>query len=784
MRRLLLLAILIASQLGAQELPFLHFTPDDQVSPLPSASVQKIVQDDLGYIWMGFYSSGLTRYDGHSMENYSVADGLDDLTVREIVQDAGGRLWVGSESGLVVSAKPLRAYAPGERVRFLAAENGTPLVRTRIRRNCLASGGGWIWVGTQHGIVRYRVNGDRLETGPVIPGSVLCLLAKRDGNVVVGQSDGALVDLASGRVFPDVRAAALMEARDGSLWIGTVAGQVLVLRADGLHPIETGITERIVAMVESRNGEVWVASLGAGAVRIANGSITRVNGLLGATLWSLMEDREGNLWFAQNGGASRLRKDYRAFEAYTARAVGSAPPALPDRSVFAVIPPGASKPWGDALWAGTGGGAAAIASDGTYTLRVSDGLLSTSVYSLAFDARGRLWIGGVGGVNCLAPFGDAPPPIPLSTMRSTSRTVTFRGFPATLTGYPLDVTYAVRVFGDAVWLVGSGGATALFPDGWHLYRAEQGLPATGGTSIAVDDAGYVWITTTDNGLYRSTTPGVPRAFTPMWTIANGAPSNSMRSLLWRDGKLWVGTSDGVAVLQANPVKQLAMIPTRQFGGGFVVGMAASPKTGNIWVSHNAGLMEIDARTYRIASRVSKADGLIDDEAWAYGPLAVGDDGRIYLATPSGVSIYDPSLRAANATPPEVVLRRVDFHEGSSGNEIAIEYAALSFSDEARVRYRTRLAGFDNDWSVEKSDTKIRYTNLPAYIFPRTYAFEVTARNSDGVWSRTPLRYEFRVRPAVWIRWWAVLIYIGLIVLGATIANRLRTRRLKRRNREL
>src|ERR1700741_5077910 len=111
-RRLPLIVLLAVVSLaaGAQELPFTHFTPNDQVSPLPSASVQKIVQDHLGFIWFGFYSTGLTRYDGHSMENYTENDGLADLTIREIVEDSSHRLWVGSEAGLVVSAQPLDAY--------------------------------------------------------------------------------------------------------------------------------------------------------------------------------------------------------------------------------------------------------------------------------------------------------------------------------------------------------------------------------------------------------------------------------------------------------------------------------------------------------------------------------------------------------------------------------------------------------------------------------------------------------------------------------------------------
>src|SRR6266550_3237548 len=146
--RCLLPALLLSFSLSGQELPFRHFTPSDQVNPLSSASVQKVTQDHLGYIWLAFYSSGLTRYDGHAMENYGTADGLLDLTVREVVEDSAHYLWAGSESGLVVSEKPLDDYEPGRRIRFVSRVGGTALPRSRIRRNALvAAAGGWVWAG-------------------------------------------------------------------------------------------------------------------------------------------------------------------------------------------------------------------------------------------------------------------------------------------------------------------------------------------------------------------------------------------------------------------------------------------------------------------------------------------------------------------------------------------------------------------------------------------------------------------------------------------------------------
>ena len=793
--RWFLAAVWLTFPLTAQELPFKHFTPNDEAAPLPSASVQKIVQDHLGYVWMGFYSSGLSRYDGHGMENYSVADGLADLTVREIVEDASHRLWVGSEAGLVVSEAPLQDYEPGRRVRFVATVGGTSLVSARIRRNCVvATRDGWVWVGTQDGLVRYRVRGAAIESQGVDLTSiepqpaVQSLLARRNGSVLVSAASGRIIE-----VGPDGKAhtllttpspaSALMEARDGAVWGGSIDGSIWKVVNGAAQPVNRDLTERIVAVLETHNGDVWAASLGAGAVRIDVRDpsrvlrVTRANRLLGDTLWGLLEDREGNLWFAQNGGASRLRKDYRAFVAWTARGG-----ALPDPSAFAVLPRGEV---GDSLWAGTSGGLAEIARDGTSTtFTVRDGLRSNSIYALGSDAKGRVWIGNVSGINALSPVGAEPPPLPGSSRTSVGSRV--------MTGYVFDTTYAARRYGDAMWFAGTWGLAALVDEQWYVFARQAGITAAGASSIAVDDRGYVWMTTIDSGLHRSTLPLTPdrlkamtvnadrvvlqSVFAPAWNVAQGAPTNSMRSLLWHDGKLWVGTSDGLIVLMPSPLRVAATLLPRQM----IVGMAPSPNSRSMWVSNNAGLVEIDTRALKVVSSVSKADGLIDDEAWAYSPVSAGSDGRIYFATPSGISVLDPSLRAPSVVAPIVRLRRV---ERTRGNELAFEYAALTFGDESRVRYRTRLRGFDDGWSPEKSDDKIRYTNLPAYLFAKNYRFEVVARGSEGLWS-APLTYQFKVLPPLWLRWWACLGYLAVLSLGVWVYSRLRVRQLQRKNRLL
>ena len=813
-RNLLLLALL-SLPLTAQELPFTHYTPNDQI-PLPSASVQKLAQDHLGYIWLAFYSSGLTRYDGHAMENYGTADGLLDLTVREVVEDSAHYLWAGSESGLVVSEKPLDEYEPGRRIRFVSRVGGTALPRSRIRRNALvAAAGGWVWAGVQNALVRFRMHGGTLEAGvvdrPDLPTGVAAMLVRRDGTLLIAlnrggvlrfSGDGHLLGPLDG--IPATPLGAMAETSDSALWGGGTDGSVWRMQNVVATEISHELTERIVAIRETSAGDVWIASLGSGALRINGFDFTdrlRVNrstGLLGDTLWSLMEDREGNVWFAQNGGVSRLRRDYKAFIAYTGHSHTGEAPLLPDPSAFSVLPPvpNSHDPWTSATWIGTGGGVAAI--DGhkrVATITAQDGLLSNSVYSIGRDAEGRLWIGDVGGVNCVAPAGKEPPPGPGETRRAIS----LFGQPVTITGYTFDTTYFSRELSNGIWFAGINGVSCLAGSDWFVFRAASGLPPAGGSTVAVDDDGYVWVGTPDNGLFRSVEPfsaerlraqrdGVDvtqRVFVNVWRKSGGAPSDSMRSILWHDHKLWAGTTEGLAVIETKPFRVVTIIKPAALGGPMVVGLAAAPD-GAVWVSQNAGVVRIDPRTYRVTASVSKVDGLIEDEAWAYAPVSVGADGRVYLATPAGVSIFNAALRLPNSERPLLRFRQIGAREDRwrGNNEVSFEFAALTFTDESRVHYRTRLFGYDRDWSPDRPDVKIRYTNLPAWLFPRRYTFGVMARNSDGVWSRAPISYEVVVHPAWWLTWWAILVYVGAVVLFANVVNRLRVRNLQRKNREL
>lgn len=825
------LGILSGTAASAQELPFRHFTTEDQISPLPSSSVQQVIQDRLGFIWFAFYSSGIGRYDGTTVEVYGIEDGLPDLTARELIEDVAGYLWVGTESGLAVSDKPLNEFGSRQKLKFVDTVGDVRLVRSRIRRNWAAAHpDGSVWVGTAgQGLFRYfrdsaglQVRRIPLNDAAGEPAVVAALMARRNGDVWVSTTNANLhVIHANGSPVTTI-AAPLSEARHawvmregpkGTIWVGATDGGLYRASPDGrsMTLVSDVLSTRIFDVLEKDDGTVWAASLGSGLLRITPGSppsvdhITRSSGLLGDSLWAILLDREQNLWFGQNGGISRLQPDYRAFRYVDGISRGNEPPTLPDISSFVALPARREAPWlGRYTWVGTGEGLAGI-QDGErrVTIGPAHGLRGQSVYSLHLDRSGRLWIGTVSGINVVGSDGsdgsEPPPGAASSALVLDGAHARLSSWDANGAVYDIGSRAIRRLNGvseEAIWVAGSGGVRFFLQGRWFSIPPGTALPSTGAMNLAFDPEGYLYLATPERGLLRSVAPvderwilqlaGRPAEalFEQVWGRSTGAPTDNVRNLLIENGRVWIGSSFGLYRGSAGRPRELIRVPLGTGKEGeSVAGLASSPD-GSVWVAHNDGLTRIDAATAQVTRHVTKSDGLVDDEVWAFRSVNASERDLVLYSSTRGLTLYRPSLDKHNPYPPIVRIREVDDSHEAARNGISFRYAALSFQNEQRVLYRTRLAGFDSDWSPPTTDTRIRYTNLPAALFAKTYAFEVMAANSDGVWSPVPASYEFDILPPIWMRWWAIALLAAAVAIGILAWNRYRTASLQRANRRL
>lgn len=192
---------------------------------IPWSSVGTVLIDRTGTIWAGGSQIGVRAYPVHGdPHNYTTATGLDDNNVSALAEDASGNLWVGTLSGLnrihngmvtnVISCPRITSIAPfPDGSLWVSSEAGlvyvprslTP-VRVFTRRDGLPTSiiegvtqddMGYLWLGTQQGIVRLNRDdmlsqdgyarsavmfgrGDGFRNTQVRPNSVF---RTRDGNV-------------------------------------------------------------------------------------------------------------------------------------------------------------------------------------------------------------------------------------------------------------------------------------------------------------------------------------------------------------------------------------------------------------------------------------------------------------------------------------------------------------------------------------------------------------------------------------------------------------------------
>ena len=851
--------------IGAQQLPFTHYTPDNEINPLPGNSSTEIYQDRQGYIWLAVYNQSLIRYDGHHFQSYGIEDGLHTLYIWHLQEDREGRLWVGTEHGVAVSERPLTEYGQEGRIRFTSSLGGVNLPQeARTYSKIAVDDLGRIWVTCGvNGVYRYTWDGpDTLRethfpTDLVKEGANLAtqqIFSRRDGSVWVsldlcylmtmpsgGEEFETVPDLALEEAIPNAPlTSAFYEDSAGVLWGGQADGKIWRL-------VETGATRRfevlelmtggmVSGLVEIDPGILWISTRGNGIWQFQpeNPAVqrhyTRRNGLMERYIWQLLKDREGNIWLAHNAGISKLKANFRAFSRFTGESLDGQPPWLPEPGVTSVLADyrSSQNPLLPRMTlVGTTGGIACIPATGEGEfIQTDDGLNSNVILHLASDSRGRIWATTNKGFNCISFSGAGSVPPGHVALKKFD----VFGQPGFVADFPVGQNTFVEscLFPESdedqqqvemIWTTGPHGAVCYTGERWLTFGAASGLPKASYRVACSGPDGTVYLGTSSSGLFRSRFPltrerlhglnrksvNVPqfKAFSiVMDDIFEAVPLeweeakvSSALSFQFIDGSLWIGTDLGLAVVE---IEESGPRIVRMFNeeGGLpadnFVATTVSPDKKTMWGGTSRGLVEVDVVERAIRRTVTKESGLIHESFWGGASgLGLDLDGAVYFSTANGLEVYRPAFDIPNKAVPPLGIRRFVLEEGEGGvNRILLEYAALSFAEEKYIRYKTRLLGYEEDWSPETEENKIRYTNLPAFFLPKTYTFEVLACNNSGIWATSPLTLDFQIKPAWWLTWWAFLSYtciLGLLLASVRhfeLRKQVRRAEIERRRREL
>jgi len=743
------------------------WTTDDG---LPQNSVLAIAQTKDGYIWLGT-DDGLVRFDGVRFETFnSTKDSRirnDRITCLQV--DHGGTLWFGTRGGGLYAMR-------GDEIRPYDTTSGIPhdfvlsLYETRD---------GELWVGTFGGLARTR-DGGRWESYGAREGLqdlvVLSIVEDRNKDIWVGTYSGGLHRFRNGRFeaftkkdgLPSDSVRGLLEDSRGDMWIATNGGGLCrAVRGESGMSFEGRanlLSPYLYAVVEDRDGNLWVATAG-GLNRLSDGRVsamTTANGLNDNVVRALYEDSEGNLWVGTNVGGVSLFRDGRIIPFTTREGLAS-----DNTTAICEGPSGV-------MWIGTdGSGLNRLSNGAVTTISEKDGLSSNHVYSLCMDSRDTLWVGTSAGLD-------------LIKGGSHSRLDTSRGLSHSVVNVILEDRS-----GDGVWVgTAGGGVNHVDRDGRVkvLSRAD-GLTNDFVYSLAWDASGALWVGTYGGGLCR-----LHEGRFTSWL-----PDQYVFSLyVDPDGYVWAGTAHGLNLFRGG---EPVLFTVRDGLPSDNIYQVIDDGIGYIWMSTNKGIFRLsrrqlldraDNRSARLSCTVfDKSDGMRGEECTA-GSQPAGcraRDGRLWFSTSRGAVLIDPAKIVLNQREPKVLVERLlvddriaaaDLMTGvpAGTRRFEFRYNAPSFDAPGRVRFRTKLDGFDGDW-IDAGVPAVRaayYTNLPA----GAYTFRVTACNSDGVWNRRGAQISFRVLPRFYQTSWfygACTLLAGLVVLAG---HRLRIRRLRAR----
>ncbi|TWI04723.1 signal transduction histidine kinase [Luteimonas cucumeris] len=320
-----------------------------------------IAFDRDGSLIVGTFGGGLlkTALDTLAVSTWGErrddAPGLSTSDVYVLRPDGADGLWIGSFGGgvdhLSVASGVITPLAlPVDK--DLADRIGGVL-------DLLRSDDGMLWVATSQGMYRYRPSSDEFRHYPARdnvagdrnPGYVYALLQDRAGRIWAGsggaglyryrpQQDDFLVYrpvAGDPHSLSDDFVTALMEDRRGRLWVGTRSGGANLCLVGGerldCEQLASGNDARslshyhVSAFLEAPDGSIWIGTTGGGLDRAtldAQGRIasvrrwSRADGLVDDNVVALAYAPDGALWISTRGGLSRLDKDLRGFENFTA----------------------------------------------------------------------------------------------------------------------------------------------------------------------------------------------------------------------------------------------------------------------------------------------------------------------------------------------------------------------------------------------------------------------------------------------------------------------------------
>ncbi len=655
---------------------------------LTNEQIHAIGQDSFGRLWLAS-PTGLFRYNGSQIKIFDQTNGIDCIGLRTVRVSPEGVVWMGTDQGIEAinidgtkktwSSFPLWDYGIAESI-FITEKA--------------------IWVGTSFGLLKLNENIETNELQILVKedlGLVRCIVEKDRHNLLVASAKYGLLkyneygwqhfnseDLPKGDSI-----ICMTHTSNNEVLVGTTNG-LFLLEASGkliAHFLLPETNNKVTALIILDN-QWWIGVGHSLIVATYNNHEIQITEtiLVNSTINELFIDQLENIWIATNNlGLKKITCLYKALRQvnYGKEAAAFSIKKINGRQQLQI--------GGDGFFCNISNADESIVVNNFHTI-------SSIVWDTCLDPidNSLIWIATDDGLlisknnNSPEKFND-----PQGLITSPNRVLLTRG--------------------TQIWLGTIAG----------LFKIENGIVEEVLSAdnhhfgyvytLSLDNNNRLWVGTLGKGLWIETDKGlepiVHELLLPLGNTYSIASNDTGETLVIQVDRVLIADKDlnFRLIIKENPVAGWSAIWIN----------ATTIATGS-----NNGILLIDTETSKIIQRINLHLG---KSAWQFTStrsLYFDGNDNLYCGINSGLFVASIKKILPYSAAPQVYFEKAEWQNVSpkiQGNNYKLKTGKWSMSvsvftnwlvDEAQIRFRFKLVGFDEIWSQPSPVPLVRYNSLP------------------------------------------------------------------------
>jgi serine phosphatase RsbU (regulator of sigma subunit)/streptogramin lyase len=773
---------------------FEHFTKNDG---LPSDEINTIMQDHLGYLWIGT-NNGLSRYDGYSFENFTVVKGnskyLQLPLISAIYEDSEYNIWIGAVGGIMKYNRLEETFTLYEFNEYEKAEERTFWV-TSIQESkngdILFGVFDFFYDDIKNGLYQIKAGSQKVEiiefTKDIRTNAVSLILPKQDDLFYIATFEGISEYDHKSREFISYpldgnKGVTAFLPDSNYLWLGIANEGLYHYSIEEEKYKKITLFEHLVKYNDfliiwdikfDKTGNILITSnRGLAQLNKKTGKITYVNydinnpgALHSYDLRNILFDKTGSLWItSRNAGISKYNLGQNNFKTFTHNP--NDPSSIGPGWVASIFELSQNQ-----ILFKTEDEGLSLYDKKSNSFSYIPILKNQLIEKIIRDYNNQIWICGSG----------------LFKLNTTNWNTTKIKLPM---GLEQNVIHTIFEDSRNTFWLGTANGVYIFDKENNQFSKIDFEALRIGTNVSnsvanivEDKNNNIWFGTNDGLFKYSFIEKNYSRFGYGKDSTSTLNSQDVNSLYIDDNNIiWVGTwLGGLNKINTETGEIKSFSKKDGYNSHSVQAILGDKINGTLWLSSFDGVSRFNISDESFQN--FDIDDGISGYQFADRSALKTSDGEFLFGGQNGVTMFKPGDIKKDLFPPELLITQFKlFNEivkygdntilskpinetekielNYNENDISFDYLALHFANTKKNQYAYRLKNYQDEWRYVGSQRSAIYPNLP----PGKYVFQVKASNNNDVWTKEPRSLSIIIKSPPWNSWWAYIIYI-LAVLG-------------------